>query len=45
MLEITNLETHGWKAAIQGMRNPLNSWAKNDSCFDIEEDPIRSIHY
>lgn len=39
MLEITNLQTYGWEAAIRGMRNPMNSWAKSDSYIDIEEDP------
>lgn len=33
MLEITNLQTYGWEAAIRGMRNPMNSWAKSDSVF------------
>lgn len=31
MVAIENLETSGWNAAIRGMRNPLNSWAKSDS--------------
>lgn len=34
MLKITNLETSGWEAAIRGMRNPMNSWAKSDSEFN-----------
>lgn len=32
MIKIENTETYGWEAAIRGMRNPLNSWAKSDSC-------------
>lgn len=37
MVIIENLETYGWEAAIRGMRNPLNSWAKIDSfmCDEI----------
>lgn len=36
MLKIENTEVIGWEAAIRGMRNPLNSWEKSDSVFDIE---------
>lgn len=31
MIKIENVETFGWEAALRGMRNPLNSWEKNDS--------------
>lgn len=31
MLKVTNTEVFGWMAAIRGMRNPLESWAKSDS--------------
>lgn len=31
MLKIENTEVFGWEAAIRGMRNPMNSWAKSDS--------------
>lgn len=33
MIEITNIETCNWEAAIRGMRNPMNSWDKSDSWF------------
>ena len=33
MIKIENIETFGWEAAIRGMRNPLNSWSKNDSSW------------
>lgn len=33
MIKIEKTETYGWEAAIRGMRNPLNSWEKSDSCF------------
>ena len=32
MLKIENVAVNGWDAAIRGMRNPMNSWAKSDSC-------------
>lgn len=31
MLEINNTEVYGWRAAIRGMRNPLESHSKSDS--------------
>lgn len=31
MIKIENVEVMGWEAAVRGMRNPLNSWAKSDS--------------
>lgn len=36
MIKFENVEVMGWKAAIRGMRNPLNSWKKSDSdiCYD-----------
>lgn len=33
MIKIENVEVTGWEHAIRGMRNPLNSWNKSDSCF------------
>jgi len=30
-MRIANVETYGWRAAIRGMRNPRESWAKSDS--------------
>ena len=30
-IKIENIEVFGWKAAIRGMRNPLNSWHLSDS--------------
>lgn len=44
MLEITNLVTSGWEAAIRGMRNPKsipngvnNSWDKADSYWVVKD--------
>lgn len=31
MINIENTEVYGWEAAVRGMRNPMNSWAKSDS--------------
>lgn len=37
-IKIENIQTMGWKGALRGMRNPLNSWDKADSAYasDIE---------
>lgn len=34
MIKIENVDVFGWKAAVRGMRNPMNSWAKSDSKFE-----------
>ena len=39
MIKIENTEVYGWEAAIRGMRNPMNSWAKSDSDWEFVEDP------
>ena len=33
MVKVEDIETMGWRKAIKGMRNPLNSWGKSDSEF------------
>ena len=33
MIKIEETEIYGWKAAIRGMRNPMNSWDKSDSDY------------
>lgn len=33
MIKLENTEVFGWKAAIRGMRNPMNSWDKSDTTF------------
>jgi hypothetical protein len=40
MIKIENVEVSGWKAAIRGMRNPLNSWDKSDTDFTTFDNPI-----
>ena len=42
MIKIENIVTPSveqWMAVIRGMRNPMNSWAKSDSEWDVVEDP------
>lgn len=36
MIKFENIETFGLRAAIRGMRNPMNSWEKSDTCFMID---------
>lgn len=33
MLKVENVDVFGWRGAIRGMRNPMNSWDKSDSSF------------
>lgn len=33
MIKIDRTNTYGWEAAVRGMRNPMNSWAKSDSHY------------
>ena len=32
MIKLEHTDVYGFEAAIRGMRNPLNSWDKSDSC-------------
>ena len=32
MMRIQTIEVSGWFGAFRGMRNPMNSWEKGDSC-------------
>ena len=36
MIKITETEVFGFRAALRDMRNPMESWNKSDSLFDIE---------
>lgn len=38
MIKVENINTWGFKAAVRGMRNPLNSWNKSDSDYGCEID-------
>lgn len=33
-MKIENIEVYGWRAAIRGMRNPMDSWDRSDSYFN-----------
>lgn len=35
MIKIEKTEVFGWEAAIRGMRNPMNSWDKSDSGWEV----------
>lgn len=35
MIEFENTEVIGWEHAVRGMRNPMNSWGKSDSEYEI----------
>lgn len=39
MIIFENTEVTGWEHAIRGMRNPMNSWEKSDSEFEVIDDP------
>jgi len=39
MIKVENIEVWGFRHAIRGMRNPLNSWDKSDSYETHIEDP------
>ena len=36
MIKVENIETFGWEAALHGMRNAKNSWAKSDSKYSSD---------
>ena len=50
MIKIENVDVYGFETAIRGMRNPMNSWDKSDSCnfhsfdgieFDMGENDLK----
>lgn len=43
MIKVENIETMGWRGALRGMRNPLNSWDKSDSHFGGNNDDVLII--
>lgn len=36
MIKVEHIETWGFEHAIRGMRNPMNSWDKSDSRFNVQ---------
>ena len=45
MIIIEDEEIVGWESAIRGMRNPMNSWDKSDSEFNVSCRVCKSEHY
>ena len=48
MIKVENIETWGFKHAIRGMRNPMNSWDKSDSYdnYSVEyEEDGEEVHH
>lgn len=45
MLKIENTVVTGWEAAIRGMRNPKNSWARSDSKLVPIDAEFRPGHF
>lgn len=43
MIKIENTEVYGFKSAIRGMRNPMNSWHKSDSDWCEEQEICKAI--
>lgn len=43
MIKFEKVEVWGWKHAIRGMRNPLNSWEKSDSDYSPRVEDIIGI--
>jgi len=44
MIKFENTEVMGWKHAIRGMRNPLNSWEKSDSEWECTDySPLQEL--
>ena len=37
MIKIENREVVGWEHAIRGARNPMNSWDRSDSVFEVSD--------
>ena len=35
MIKLDNTDVLGWEHAVRGMRNPMNSWEKSDSEFEV----------
>jgi len=36
MIKLENYEVVGWEHAIRGMRNPMNSWDRSDTCIGFD---------
>ena len=45
MIKIENVDVYGWDAAIRGVRNPMNSWGRMDTCYNNGEFEIGENDY
>ena len=45
MILIENIQVVGFEPAIRGMRNPMNSWEKSDSEFEVDCSICDNPHY
>ena len=45
MIKLENTEVYGWKAAIRGMRNPMNSWEQSDSGYGCVDQLYESCDF
>lgn len=36
MIKIENIDVYGFETAIRGMRNPMNSWDRSDTTFEVD---------
>lgn len=45
MIKFEHAEVIGWEAAIRGMRNPMNSWEKGDSCLCGDRATCDGCHF
>lgn len=45
MINLENIEVFGWKAAIRGMRNPMNSWEQSDSGYGCVDQLCKSCDF
>ena len=43
MIKIEKTKVVGWEATIRGMRNPMNSWDKSDSCNSVWGDSVTNM--
>lgn len=45
MIKIEHTDVCGWESTIRGMRNPMNSWDKSDSEWDLRSDSIDPVWF
>lgn len=45
MIKIEKVDVFGWESAIRGMRNPMNSWDKSDSNWEIMNEDDYELGY